>query len=617
MIRAAVTAGPRARSVSLTLTGAGVRLRAHWPLLVVLGCFAASAAVVPTLAPVATTDDWGYTRSVEILLAEGRLTILPAVAAAAVFQVLWGALFGLLFGMELGVMRLSTVVAAAIAAVALSGLCRQLGVERGRAALGAAAFLFNPLAFALAFSFMTDLHFVTWMTVSTYFYVKGLGNEPGADRALLAGSAFAAVAFLVRQQGALIPLAVVCFLVATRRMGPHRAGLATLLRVGAIPTLTVAGYALWLRFVHGVPGVQRSFAAETGAAGGAGVARLARDLAVIELMYLGFFVLPIVAAVAPGLWRAVRSITTPAALLFAGWLAFLAAGVTYLTMSGRRMPYVPQFLGAGGIGPPDVRGSRPHLFHDPFFDAATVVCAAAAAVLGLLLCRALCGRRDRTSERAWLVAAVFAGQVAGVLPPSIHYLNRGGSLDRYLLPLLPLGIALILWAVRDLRLARPLAVAVIAVFALFSVAATRDYLTYLDAVWDVAREANEAGVPNTRLDAGAAWDGYHLYTDGMAQGITVPRSRAPRPWWLNFYGKPSDASYVVSGEMVGGYRVVWGRRYDSWLPQAPTTLYLLRRWDVTGPPCPAAVPTAGTGRETTSWGYDRWPANRDGTCSSS
>ena len=73
-------------------------VRAHWPLLLVLLAFALSAVIVPTLAPVATTDDWAYTRSSQILLQEGRLTIFPVVAATAVFQIVWGALFSLIFG---------------------------------------------------------------------------------------------------------------------------------------------------------------------------------------------------------------------------------------------------------------------------------------------------------------------------------------------------------------------------------------------------------------------------------------------------------------------------------------------------------------------------------------
>src|SRR3954454_13780651 len=86
------------------------RMRANWALLAVYVAFALAAVVVPTLTPVATTDDWAYARSTQILLDEARLTIFPVVAATAVFQIVWGALFGLIFEPTLGIFRLSTVV---------------------------------------------------------------------------------------------------------------------------------------------------------------------------------------------------------------------------------------------------------------------------------------------------------------------------------------------------------------------------------------------------------------------------------------------------------------------------------------------------------------------------
>jgi hypothetical protein len=128
----------------------------HCPLVVVLALFAATAFIVPALAPVATTDDWGYTRSVEILYHEGRLTVFPVVAATAVFQIGWGALFAVVFGMTLGVMRVATLAITGLGAVALYALLRELGVSRSRSALGTAAFLFNPLGFMMSYTFMTD-----------------------------------------------------------------------------------------------------------------------------------------------------------------------------------------------------------------------------------------------------------------------------------------------------------------------------------------------------------------------------------------------------------------------------------------------------------------------------
>ena len=88
--------------------------------------------VVPTLAPVATTDDWAYARSAQILLDEARLTIFPVVAATAVFQIAWGALR---VHLRANARHLPAVDGGDHGArgLALYGLCRDLGVARHEA----------------------------------------------------------------------------------------------------------------------------------------------------------------------------------------------------------------------------------------------------------------------------------------------------------------------------------------------------------------------------------------------------------------------------------------------------------------------------------------------------
>lgn len=548
--------------------------RVGW--LAVLALFLLSAVVVPTLAPVATTDDWGYARSAEILLQQGRLRIFPVVAASAVVPVVWAAAAGALLGPSLGVFRLSTVLMVALGGVALYALCRELGVSPGRSGLGLATHLFNPLGFVLAFTFMTDPFFAALLIAATLGYARGLGTGPAAARWTVAGSAAAAAALLTRQQGVLIPLAVAGFLLVSGRLGRGRAGLANLLRVGAVPLLAAVGYVLWLRFVNDVPGVQQSFLREALGAGAAGTLRLAARLTFVELAYLGFFLLPVAAAALPAVRACLRETRRGGWLVVALWAATLLAGVAMTWPAGGRMPYIPQFFGTGGLGPPDVLGSRPHLLGPPALDALTVACVVASLAAALLAGRAVSSRDLPRSGQAGLVLAIGLGQVAGVLPPSFHYLNRGGSLDRYLLPLLPLGIALALWATARLPLALPLGWAVVLGFAAFAVAGTRDYLTYMDAVWGLARRATAAGVPLDRLDAGSGWDGYHLYEASLAKP-GPPRTPPPRPWWTAFYAPITTSEFVVTSRPQRGYVDVWRVDYPSLLTRGPTSLLLQRR----------------------------------------
>lgn len=567
-----------------------IRLRPHWPLFAVLGLFAAAACVVPTFAPIATTDDWAYTRSVQILVDEGELRIFPVVAATAVAQVLWAAPFYAVFDHGFGInvfgaVRLSTVVATALGGWGVYGLCRALGVGRGGSALGAAAYVFNPLTFALSFSFMTDAHFAAMLIGSALGYAKGLTADPTATGArwTLFGSALAAAAFLARQQGALIPLAVAGYLVLSGRARPNRTGVVALVQVAAIPAAVTVGYYLWLRYGNDVPAVQEEFFNEARAAGWSGTWALVRRIGFVAVVYAGAFALPIAATALPRVWRLARGTPHLGWVLFCVLEAVLLVGLTVEIVADRWMPYVGQFVGRGGIGPPDVLGSRPILLGTGVRQAITWACVTGAVVLGLALCRRVrpdavrgsVGGADLARSRAVLLGAVAVWQLIGVLPPSFHYQDRGGSLDRYLLPLAPFCVCLLLWALRDAKPVRPLGWLVIAGFAAFSIAGTRDYLVYMRSVWSIAREANALGVPNERLDAGSGWDGYHLYELGMERGLGRART-AYGPWWVYFYAKATDSAYVVSATPRDGYVFVFERAYDSWLETEPTRLFLLR-----------------------------------------
>lgn len=595
------------RSAGRTLREALRAIGRNWAVLIPLALFALAAVIVPTMTNIATTDDWGYTRSVEELFWNNHLVVYPVVAATAIGQVFWGGLFALIFGMDLGVMRLSTVVAVAIGAVALYAILRMLGVSRNHSVLGTTLYLFNPLSFVLSFTFMTDPHFTSWLLVAVALYAKGLDEAHRRPWVIVLGSIAAGYAFWIRQQGALIPLAVVLYLVATRKVWFDLAGVKRVLQVAAAPAIMLVGYYVWLRWFNDVTAVQESFFAEMRAKGWEGAWHLVRYLTFYELMYLGLILVPILVAIAPGgRWRgwiagreggeASGSFRTPLGYwLFLGTTGIVITGLFFVSAQGRKMPYIPQFVGAGGLGAPDVPGGRLRLIEWPeVYQVATILAAIGAIVAGLMICRTIVPEVSPQRAVAGLVAMVGLWQVVGVLPPSFHYLNRGGSLDRYLLPLIPLAIALLLWAIRDVRLFDPVGWVVLAAVAAFSVAGTRDYLVYMDAVWSMARTANAAGVPNEKLDAGSGWDGYHLYTAMLDEGVT--KSRAPKgsPWWLYFYAKNSDATYVVTTDPKDypGYVVVEKTLYDQWLEDDETWVYLVRRKDAPWPPAASPAPPA-------------------------
>jgi hypothetical protein len=565
--------------------------------------YGATVALLPRV-DVPVGDDWVYARTVERLLHGGGLHILDATVVTLALQALWGAVVASVLGLSYVTLRLSTVSLAAVGAVGLYGLCRALGANRQWSAVAAAAWLFDPLAYVLANSFMSDASFAGLLVGATCLYVRGLGGDREVPGLVVAGSAVAAAAFLFRQQGALVPASVVAFLLVTGRARLDRAGLRAVARVTALPVVAVVGYYLWLWFVHGVPESQRDFTKELGLVWRSGTPRLLVQLTAVMAVYCGLFVLPVAAAATLRLGPLLRSFPRRGWRVAGPLAAVVVVGAAGFAAAGRLMPYVPQYLSDWGLGPADLQGGRPQLTGRWLLVVLTMASVTAGVVVALALgrrvaegagtgaggaaVRATGAERDVRVGRAGagLVVAILVGQALGALPPTFHFQNPVPSailtitLDRYLLPLLPLVLALAVWAVAGMRLPSWPAWAVTAVLAVGSVAGTHDFLVFQRSVWDLAAATNRAGVDNVHLDAGAQWDGVHLYQDGAE----VPDPRSDRTWWINIFAWTDDATYLVSTTPQPGYVQVRRVPYDTWLPPAGQALLLLRRPDAPWPP---------------------------------
>ena len=169
-----------------------------WPFAGVILLYIVAIFIIPTGAGVGISDDWTYYLSVDNLVTHGRFDILSVSAATMVFQLFWGGLFGFIFGMSFGVLRMSTIVITLLGGLAVFGMARELGVRRERAALGMAVYLFNPILFAVTYSFMTDPHYLALLAMSSYFYLRGLRSGNEQTRYILYGAAVASLGVLQR-----------------------------------------------------------------------------------------------------------------------------------------------------------------------------------------------------------------------------------------------------------------------------------------------------------------------------------------------------------------------------------------------------------------------------------
>ena len=89
------------------------------------------------------------------------------------------------------------------------------------------------------------------------------------------------------------------------------------------------------------------------------------------------------------------------------------------------------------------------------------------------------------------------------------------------------------------------------------------------------------GVPLDKLDAGASWDGYHLYEPSIAQGIKTRTKGGP--WWTDLFAPATDSTYIVTSGPVEGYDLLYQLPYGTWW-QGEQLVYLGRRQGAPGPP---------------------------------
>jgi hypothetical protein len=324
----------------------------------------------------------------------------------------------------------------------------------------------------------------------------------------------------------------------------------------------------------------------------------------VAIHYLGLFLLPVLAALWPGVWRGHRS---GAMVCLAG--ANLAMAACYGVRGGLQqpvlMPLSENVLTGSGIGPLTLRDAF-ILQWDPvpalpvtFWWGVTVLSVVGAVGQVALLAwgmyrlarRHLASRRISDRE-ATALFHLFAACLN--LAPVV----MTGLFDRYLIPVLPFVAAGILGLVgrapreaspglllavsasgrrisdgwqRGRRLAVPrgwslLSPLLLASLSLFAVGTTHDYLAWNRARWTGLRRLMEVDrIPPAMIDGGFEFNGLYGYDPRLR---TDPRFSW---WWVR------DDTYLVSFGHVPGYVVMHTDPYLRYIPPRRGAIVSLKK----------------------------------------
>jgi Dolichyl-phosphate-mannose-protein mannosyltransferase len=533
---------------------------------VVVACvgviYAVWISTVPPQGEFPLNDDWAYAWSVRRFLESGQVRLSDWSSATVVLQIYWGAAASKIAGaFSFTALRWSTLVMSFVGCIGLYGLLRQLGIVRSSALFGAIALACNPLYLYLSFTFMSDVYFLAPMILSLALYTRGLQSKsPGA---LVAGSFFAAVAYLARQLGLALPIAALSVLVTQRRALTLR---RDVLSVALVPLVVVVAHVLWLRGVHGLP-----WAFEVHAVDNSLKALLTAgkpfDLAwrgCVALMYLGVLTMPVMAAV---FLSYPRDDDRFASLfrLFRLWLLPLGILVLAMTaMIGRPMPYLGNALNREGIGTVTLLGAKEPVTPSWVFWLITAVAPIFGAAQGALWTGWIINARRRSDLGAnvLLVASLLMAALMAVIVV---------LWDEYLIVLVPAALFLALGICQLTRTGLVAGLVLCSLMLLYGLREMADHMAWNRARWMAGKRLVAEGVPPERIDGGFEWVGWYEFDSGLA----AARAGGHHPDLFEWMKVTPDC-YVLAFSPLAGYAELGSTPYSAWPRAAHGRIYALR-----------------------------------------
>jgi len=555
-------------------------IQGAWPILVLAGVYLLAALILDPAYDWPVIDSWAFGWTVDQLLETGTFRFVDWGAMSLLAHVWWGSLFSLPAGFSFSAVNFSTFVLSFVAAVASYLTLRELSLSRVLSLLGATLIVVNPAFILLSYSYMTDVPFLAWFTLAVWWYVRGLRREDW--RSFLAGSLFATLAVLIRQNGVVLPAALCAYLgwqwLRRGRTFPLREGLAgALLPLLALVLLTLLSKTGFMP--------DRSNALvwiDTGLT----LPALAVDLFRIWL-YLGLFTLPLTIPMGLGfLWREgrfhIKEAIMPVALsVLAGAGAIVQFNhpfkLPYLG-TWRMMPYYPTVWTVYGTGSQEewLAGTREMIFSYRFWVAITALSCVGAALLLWPAVRAgwrKLGSRQAEPDEEGFPLGFLLLIIAAYLAPVLLF--KGEIYDRYLLGALLPAAALILRNVQRQRIPiwTPVFAAVAVIFLAFSLALTGEFVAWNGAAWQAAGRLAGLGIPVERIDGGFPFNGWQ-FADQVGKSDQASEPGAPAYLEVTPQIK---RDYVVAFSPIEGYDIIDSQPYWSPLHLEEQELVVLRR----------------------------------------
>lgn len=514
-------------------------------------------------------DDWVYSLAVKSVLENGYYQFPSPSSANVGPLVYWGALFCLPGGFSFTALRISSLTLGLVGILGMYGLTRTLGGPPKLALLGGLILAVNPLYLGLAHTFMTDVPFLAVVILSLLLLIKSLQRDSIAF--LVIGLALAFLAILIRQLGIVV---LVGFAAAYLIKHGFR-----FFNIAKVTALVIAGVMLHFAYQHWLVDSGRTPLLTLHA--DAGKLHIPTVMMVIKkflimLMYTGFFILPVLPVF---LARDGKLFGQHKKIFWISALLLIVGFFILFQWTDNILPLTGNILLESGLGPLTLRDTYNSGLNFPsippalafFWSVMTLLSIFAGAVV--LYYVAVATRQSWTNfktarESVWpytLLIALILSYFAILMIIAASF----PLFDRYFLVILPL----LFWLMVITAPGRPfqsgavkLSLVLIFFYAMFSVAATHDYLAWHRARWLATNDLMQVeGAKPQQIDGGYEFNGWYLYDAKYKQ------SRNKSWWWV------VDDEYIIASGPIAGYKLIRRYSFDRWLMQRSSDVWVLQR----------------------------------------
>ena len=551
-------------------------------ILVIITIWSIMIILVNPIGDFPLNDDWAYGRTVKSVVETGDFQLTGWTATNLFSQVIWGTLFTLPFGFSFTALRFSTLTLGLIGVLATYGLLKETNVNQPISLLGALLVAINPIYFGLSNTFMNDVPFFGFATLSFYFFLRGL--KKASTFAIVAGMLIACVAILTRQSGLALPMAFGCAYLTKKGIN-----LPNSIK-GSLPTLLGLGvqisYQQWLHLTMRLPdkyGNQiETLLHEVSRGLKPSISNLT-TITLFSLIYLGLFILPFL--IIPLSHKLKEFSAQKRIVILLALSTFFIVVMKLLVSRYGLMPLHGDILGDFGIGPVILKNSE--LTKAPLFIWIIITVAGVAGAVLLLqyLLFVLVqlvedSLKSKRLDKNWLILLIIALTCIYFLPIGLLGLGPFGFYDRYLIFLLPLLMMIVSASLPDISgwklgyKSLAIALMLMLVYGGFTVAATHDYLSWNRVRWQALHHLmDEDRIEPSQIDGGFEFNGWYLYRDDYDDWKDEP----DKSWyWVD------RDDYVVSFNSITGYEQMKRYTFSRWLTWGEGNILVLKKISTVG-----------------------------------